>query len=405
MISGFSLASNMRFGKAQSVTNIMGIIDSDTTWTKSNSPYSFAGPVAVNIGVTLKIEPGVQVNFNTHYLQVNGTLEAKGSDNDPVSFITGEGHTSEIIFMSSSQSWDEQTGTGSIIENGNIPSKSFRITIDGTSPKITLSDSSAGITINSGSPIFSNNQISSEVGFTIKDGEPLIINNKIYCRVIVENGSPIIFNNTIIPDSYTSVEVTGGSPYIANNDIANCRIGIVAAYGVLERNYIHGVSVGVEIGNGSIRNNTIESSKGILVLASSIPTITYNNFNFGYVDGNTPIFLGEGANYDIEAANNWWGTTDEVIISQSIYDNKNDFTLGTVNFVPLLTEANPQALPDPNASIPTQPSTPPPTISPSTSPTPSQPQQPELELIIGGVIVILVISVGLGLLIYLLKTK
>lgn len=412
MTSGVALASTMHLGAVHADTDVTGIIDSDTTWTKANSPYSLTGPVAVNIGVTLTIEAGVQVYFNTYYLQVNGTLVAKGTDNEPVSFITGDGYPSEIRFMPSSQSWDEKTGAGSIIENGNIPSHSFRIIIEGASPKIASSDSRAGITINSGSPVFSNNRIKVSA-FTIRGGAPLIINNKIYCRIIVEGGSPVILNNTITPDSYIGIEVTGGNPYISNNDINDFHIGISAAYGVIERNYIHGGPVGIEIGNGVVRNNTIAGATGISVQASSKPTITYNNFEIGNVEGIKNIFLAEGANQDVDAAHNWWGTTDEAIISQSIFDNKNDFTLGTVNFVPFLTEANPQAMPDPDASTPTAPSeqtpthtpTPPPS-SPSTSPSPSGGLlQTEFTTIIGAIIVVAVLGAGLGLLIYLIKRK
>ncbi len=52
------------------------------------------------------------------------------------------------------------------------------------------------------------------------------------------------------------------------------------------------------------------------------------------------------------------------MINQSIYDFKNDFNVGTVYFVPFLTEPNPQAMPNPNAPLPTIP-----TDSPSPSPT------------------------------------
>jgi hypothetical protein len=45
--------------------------------------------VAVNNGVTLTIEPGVTVNLNSFYIRVNGTLTARGTDNDKISFNGG----------------------------------------------------------------------------------------------------------------------------------------------------------------------------------------------------------------------------------------------------------------------------------------------------------------------------
>ena len=38
-------------------------------------------------------------------------------------------------------------------------------------------------------------------------------------------------------------------------------------------------------------------------------------------------------NYNL--ADNWWGTTNQTAIANAIYDSKNDFNLGTVNFLPI----------------------------------------------------------------------
>ena len=106
----------------------------------------------------------------------------------------------------------------------------------------------------------------------------------------------------------------------------------------------------------------------------------------------------------VNAAYNWWGTTDTQAISQKIYDNKNDFHLGTVTFEPFLTAPNPEA---PDVSyVPTP--TPSPTDSPAPTSTPDQeptlkPEQ--VESIIGVAIAVAVIGAGLGLLIYLIKRK
>ena len=39
-------------------TSVSGVMSSDMAWTKTNSPYDFAGPVAVDCGVILTIESG-----------------------------------------------------------------------------------------------------------------------------------------------------------------------------------------------------------------------------------------------------------------------------------------------------------------------------------------------------------
>lgn len=58
-------------------TNVSGYILSNTTWTLAGSPYIVTGNTLVNNGVTLTIEPGVVVKFDsTKALQINGTLVA-----------------------------------------------------------------------------------------------------------------------------------------------------------------------------------------------------------------------------------------------------------------------------------------------------------------------------------------
>jgi hypothetical protein len=156
-------------------------------------------------------------------------------------------------------------------------------------------------------------------------------------------------------------------------------------------------------------NTIARNSIGISLYESNYgatPTIRYNNlennidYNFYLSASNSP-----------DVSYNWWGTMDESAINQSIYDFKNDFNSGTVNFVPFLTAPNPDApaIPTPT-STPTPPptSSPSPTLSPNPTTTPSQ--EPALtpeqsEAIIGAAIVIVVIGAGLGLLIYLIKRK
>ena len=71
LISGSIFVGLVNLGIAQISTPISGIIYSDTTWTKANSPYELIGPTAVNLGATLTIEAGVVINFNGYYIRVN----------------------------------------------------------------------------------------------------------------------------------------------------------------------------------------------------------------------------------------------------------------------------------------------------------------------------------------------
>ena len=137
-------------------TSVGGVINSDTIWTAANSPYCFTGNVLVNNGVTLTIQPGVTVNFNSFYLRVNGTLTAQGTNGKKITFNIPSQPSSAvnqaigmfpaIQFESCSSSWNPQTGSGSIIENAVVNSNWF---YTGDSGFLYNTNSIYSITLNS----------------------------------------------------------------------------------------------------------------------------------------------------------------------------------------------------------------------------------------------------------------
>ena len=159
MISGLAFVGSAHFGAATSGTNVSYIIGSDTTWTQVNSPYNFTGNVLVNNGVTLTIGADATVNLNSYYLRVNGTLiiqpgvtinmqiiseaiqvygvmSAIGTSNNPIyfnggvywhNFPTPFASTSSVEFYPSSQGWNQQANSGSIVENAIINSTDFEV--------------------------------------------------------------------------------------------------------------------------------------------------------------------------------------------------------------------------------------------------------------------------------------
>lgn len=77
-------------GTTQAQTNVSGTIGSNTTWTLANSPYLITGNVGVPDGVTLTIEPGVQVEYQGDYeLLVVGSIRAQGNQ---AAYITFKGN-------------------------------------------------------------------------------------------------------------------------------------------------------------------------------------------------------------------------------------------------------------------------------------------------------------------------
>ncbi len=70
-------------------TSICNSIITNTTWTIISSPYVVcnSNSIAVSKGVTLTIEPGVEVQFQSNArLNVNGTLAAIGTADQPITF-------------------------------------------------------------------------------------------------------------------------------------------------------------------------------------------------------------------------------------------------------------------------------------------------------------------------------
>lgn len=68
-------------------TVISSNITTDTTWTANGNPYEVTTVVTVNPGVTLTVEPGVQVIFAQNAgLRVQGTVKATGTAAQPIRF-------------------------------------------------------------------------------------------------------------------------------------------------------------------------------------------------------------------------------------------------------------------------------------------------------------------------------
>lgn len=83
----FLLFSISIFAFAQ--TNVSGVINSNTTWSLANSPYTVTGNVLVNSGVTLTIEAGVIIKANTGFgIQSSGEIIAIGTSGSRILFTS-----------------------------------------------------------------------------------------------------------------------------------------------------------------------------------------------------------------------------------------------------------------------------------------------------------------------------
>ena len=70
-----------------SQTQVSGVISSNTTWTKANSPYHLTNHVTINQGVELIIEPGVIIEAKVRIsINVLGSIYAVGTAGDSIQF-------------------------------------------------------------------------------------------------------------------------------------------------------------------------------------------------------------------------------------------------------------------------------------------------------------------------------
>jgi len=373
IVSASIIAELASFSSSQATTNVIGILTIDTTLTKAGSPYTLSGPAKVEEGVTLTIEPGVTVDLANYYLQVVGTLSARGLSTEPIYFNGGYGSGSPLTFTSGSVGWDEATGKGCILENVIA---SCRVTCGNSTMvnKCTLNDA----LILEGSdrrPTTVSNCIVNN-GVSVARGEAIIVNNSIATQdddaAAIGVSFMVASTVTISANSINGggIVVGGGKVIIFDNIITNCKgDGINGAWGTatIEHNLISDNAVGISIpfqSSMTIQRNTIKNNPIGIRISQLTPLINFNNIE--NCSQNT-IYLDESLS--VNATYNWWGTTDGKAINHSIRDNKNDFNLGTVNFVPFLTAPNPDAMPRVN-------SPPLPTHEPTQQPTPTDNSQP-----------------------------
>ena len=281
---------------------------------------------------------------------VNGTLKARGSSTNEIQFAGGQ-----IIFSQYSTQWNLQTDSGSIIEYAvfnTISNPIGSITINGGGPMILHNNISYPISVTGGAPIISNNNISAlsyvdnvgrgrtvGIGINLNGNNNANITDNVIsgsfevASIKISGGAPTIQRNIISDSGGTGIDLTtitsSATPAVQNNTITYCSNGILTGRGT----------------NGLTLN------------------VLYNNLQNSF-----NIYWATTTN--LNAAYNWWGTTNTQEINQTIYDFKNDFNLGTVNFIPFLTAANPQAVPNPNVQLPT----------PSPTPTSTSTSNPELNV-------------------------
>jgi len=278
-----------------------------------------------------------------------------GSINAGSSNVISNNTITSSVFVGSSSSILNNTingivdATGSEISN-NIIMHKVSYYVDPFTGRTSYSDPGPAIEVR-GDSVISNNTITGQldyVGIDIESGTFYISGNIITDAGTAINaaGGATIEGNLLIGNDQ-GIVLSKSNVIIRDNIITGGKKGIVGISGgtdLIEKNLITNHSIyGIYINMPAvIQNNTIANNTARIHAHTSMMTINYNNI---LNNSENSIYLSNSVH--VNATYNWWGTTDTQAINFTIRDYKYDFDLGTVTFVPFLTEPNPEAMPIP----------------------------------------------------------
>lgn len=358
----------MAFGNLISQTIVSGGIYQNTTWTAANSPYLMTGSMVIFPGVTLTIEPGVEVkvtpdySFNTgnlRYLEVRGTLLAIGTDSAPITFKTTDAS------IPGQQTWYGINIKGS--QGGNVQLDRFRLhdSFYGISNDIAQ----PGVSYNWTNCQFKNNNYGVQLNANMVYDNCLFQGNGVGQGAQIITGS-LTANNCQFIDNFCSFtwaqfisisnclfqgngnNIVGSPGMVTNCQFINNDFAFAEGFGhTIQNCYFEGNGVAIEntgsdnisscvfennniavkLGdNGILTNNVINNNDiGVAVLAYSPNSTLIENNTICY---NASYNLQNLTDKNFQVNANCFCSQDSAYIENLILDGYDDITRGLVNY-------------------------------------------------------------------------
>ena len=349
-------------------TTVSGGIYQNTTWSASGSPYLMTGSMVVFPGVTLTIEPGVEVrvtpdySFNTgnlRYLEVRGTLVAVGNDAAPITFKTTDAS------IPGQQTWYGINIKGS--QGGNVQLDRFRL--HDSWQGIANDISQPGVSYNWTNCQFKNNNYSIQLNADMSYNGCLFENNGVgqaaqilYGSLTADNcqfinnfcsftwSNNININNCLFEGNVNNIIGSPGT--VSNCQFIDNDFGFAEAYGhTIQNCYFEGNNVAIDnTGGANISNCTFDSNTlavrlgdastltnniitnngvGVAVLAYSPNSTLIENNTICY---NTDYNLQNLTDKNFQVNANCFCSQDSTYIENLILDGYDDITKGLVNY-------------------------------------------------------------------------
>ena len=349
-------------------TTVTGGIYQNTTWTAANSPYLMTGSMVIFPGVTLTIEPGVEVkvtpdySFNTgnlRYLEVRGTLVAIGTDAAPITFKTTDAS------IPGQQTWYGINIKGS--QGGNVQLDRFRL--HDSFYGIANDIAQPGVSYNWTNCQFKNNNYGVQLNANMVYEGCLFQGNGVGQGAQIVTGS-LTANNCQFIDNFCSFtwaqfisvsnclfqgngnNIVGSPGMVSNCQFIDNDFAFAEGFGhTIQNCYFEGNGVAIDntgsdnisacvfenndiavkLGdNGILTNNIINDNNiGVAVLAYSPNSTLIENNTICY---NTSYNLQNLTDKNFQVNANCFCSQDSTYIENLILDGYDDITRGLVNY-------------------------------------------------------------------------